>query len=111
MLNIEKYYDELVKIANNNEGGRFAKVNDKLCWCIKTQCNNCDFKRYGDHNCSLNKLKWLATDSEEITEYQKDVKENIIDKAIVVTNNMDSKAYKVISETLAEWLGKGDKYD
>lgn len=89
MLNIEKYKDELEKIANNQEGGRFAKVNDKLCECIKTSCIDCDFKKYGNHKCSLNKLNWLSADSEEPTDFQKDIKENIVDKVNLKTYAQD----------------------
>lgn len=63
MTNFEKYKDEILEIMKTY--GRPARVKGKFCGCHGTDCDECEFLKYGDRGCVGNFLLWLYEEYKE----------------------------------------------
>lgn len=83
MMNIEKYYKEILK---NKDSFAVNEQTGKVSRCSKTICENCKFyyvnSCYEYDNCEEAKLSWLFEENEEsnsiLTEEEKIIINNIL---------------------------------
>lgn len=102
MMNIEKYYKEILK---NKDSFAVNEQTGKVSRCSKIICENCKFyyanSCYEYDNCEEAKLSWLFEENEEsnsiLTEEEKVIIKNII------------KAFEPFGEKLS-YITKKERY-
>ena len=66
MTNFEKYKDEILRLAEQNEG--IAMWEGELDSCESVPCCRCDFEMYGTGSCRAKFVKWLYREADSDTD-------------------------------------------
>ena len=64
MLNIEKYRDEILRVAKNNSTIAYNIEEERITCCPNTSCENCLFKKYKG-KCDKARYEWLLSEYKE----------------------------------------------
>ena len=69
MTNLEKYYDDIVKVFRSDDN--IALIDDEIAHCSETKCDECKFYRVS-LNCKYVTKRWLVSQYTEQSEVEDD---------------------------------------